>query len=47
MSRRKRMLEDLDQDIRDHIEMETAGQHRARHVAGGGALCSRCASSAT
>ena len=23
MSRRKRMLEDLDQDIRDHIERET------------------------
>jgi hypothetical protein len=33
----KRMLEDLDQDIRDHIERD-AGQHRTRDVAGGSAV---------
>jgi len=27
VSRRKRMIEELDQDIRDHIAIETPGQH--------------------
>ena len=35
---KKHPLADLDADIRDHIERETRGQHRARHVAGGRAL---------
>ena len=47
MSRRKRMLEELDQDIRDHIAQETQGQHRSWHDAGRGALRSRCANLAT
>jgi putative ABC transport system permease protein len=32
MRRGKRALERLDQDIRDHIDQETRGQRRARHV---------------
>ena len=38
MRRRKRMLEDLDQDIRDHIERETQDNIDARDAAGGSAL---------
>lgn len=34
MRLRKRMLDDLDMDIRDHLERETQGQHRAWNVAG-------------
>jgi len=38
MRRSKRMMEELEQDIRDHIERETQEQHRARDAAGGSAL---------
>jgi hypothetical protein len=38
MRRRKRMMEELDQDIRDHIERDP-GEYRARRAAGGSALC--------
>ena len=37
-SRRKRMMEDLDQDIRDFIERETQDNIERGHVAGGSAL---------
>jgi len=38
-SRRKRMMDDLDHEIRDFIERDTPGQHRARHGARGSTLC--------
>jgi hypothetical protein len=35
---RKRMLEDLDEDIRDHHRAGDTEQHRSRHVSGRSAL---------
>ncbi len=33
MNSRERMMEDLEQDIREHHRDGDPGQHRARHVA--------------
>ena len=38
-SRRKRMMEDLDQDIRDYIERETQDNIERGMPPGGSALC--------
>jgi hypothetical protein len=46
MTRRRRALADLDQDIRDHLERETQ-ENRERGMSTAEARAAACASSAT